>query len=707
MSKIFGKSSTSLSSQYEKLRPLTLEEIEQVARFAIDEAVDFQDSELQPIRELSDQYYQGKTRLPTTKGRSAVIVTKVRDAVKSVVPSLARIFTQTDKVAEFYSDDEEDQQICKDATLFCNNIYAKYEGYKAVIEASTDALKARVGIVEVSLEDKQLTAHATYNKQDIGDVQLPGEVTEESDSQVVMTVKKTVKVWGLTAVAPEEFIISHDATSIDNARLCGTRRHERISDLVEMGFDYETLKDIPSGSTENSEDTNRKDFDREKDEGASPAIDPTSRTILFTKAYIRMDADGDGIAELRRVCMAGDNYKLLTNEPVNFAPYADFRAEIQPHVFYPICLAEDMIQDQDAQTALLRSIIDNAALTNNPRTEVDETIVNLDDVKNGEIGAIVRVRRMGGINELATPFVAGQTLPVLQYLNEVSEARSGITKLSQGTDADALQSTTKIAAQAAVAAADARIEMMARNVAETGLKSLFKCILRTAIFDLKTRQSINLPEGFKTVDPSSWHTFLSVKVNVGLGSGRIDEKKAALQAILPVQQMIIEKLGSSNPLSGWNNVRETLKSILRLSGIQDINAYFPYVNNEALQMLDKQAQEAAMVASKERAQAQAMQQDAMMKLVQVEQQKTEAAYQAKMAALQQKHESDIQKLRTELMKAMSDNRLEMTRIYMEDDRVRDKQDMDFAIDVKKVGLEEQKVAATEAKVAAPRTETVQ
>jgi hypothetical protein len=92
-------------------KPLTIEELENVARIALDNAVDFRDSEIQGDRELADKYYQGETRLEIEKGRSQVIVTKVRDAVKSVVPSLARIFTQTDEIAEFYSDDEEDQQI--------------------------------------------------------------------------------------------------------------------------------------------------------------------------------------------------------------------------------------------------------------------------------------------------------------------------------------------------------------------------------------------------------------------------------------------------------------------------------------------------------------------------------------------------------------------------------------------------------------------
>jgi hypothetical protein len=686
-------------------KALTIEEIESIARVALDDAVDFRDSEIQDERELADKYYQGQTRLETVEGRSKVVVTKVRDAVKQVIPSLARIFTQIDEIAEFYSDDEEDQKLCSDATRYCNNVYHKHDGYKAIIEASIDALKAKAGIIKVTVQNKQVVSHKIYKKSDVQEnVVLLGETTEETDEEIIQTYNRNIKVWELKALAPENFLISPDATHPDEARLCAHQEEKRISDLVEMGLPYDELINIPSStsSSTNTEDAERKDFDYEKEDGANTAVDPSSRVILYTEAYLRVDADGDGIAELRKLQLVGESYKILSSEPVNHHPFAAFKAELQPHVFYPICLAEDLIQDQDAQTALLRSIIDNAAFVNSPRTVVNESKVNLDDVKSGKIGAIIRAREMGQIEELVTPFVAGQTLSVLQHLNEVSEARSGIVKLSQGLDADALQSTTKIAAAAAISAADARIEMMARNIGETGIKSLFNCILRTAIFEAGHKQSIKTPDGFKTVDPSEWHTFISVRINFGLGSGRVDEKQMALSGILPIQQAIIERLGTGNPICNWNNVRETLKTKLRLAGIHDCNKYFPYVAPEQLAELDKKQQEMAMAANKEKQAAQQMQQSAIMEMIRVENKKVETNYQSKIQQMQQTHAAEIERLKSELMQMMNDTRVRLTEIYLRDDRERDKADMTFAIDTKKVGLEEKAIAATEAKVAADR-----
>ena len=690
-------------------KPLTSEEIEKIARNAIEDAVDFLDTELSDIRERTDNYYQGRVTLKAPDGRSKVIVTKVRDGVKSVIPSIARIFTQTDVVAQFYSDDEEDEKMCKDATKYCNAVFWKSGGYRAFIEGSIDSLKARVGVLKIELEKKEVPYHKTFAtvtpEQTSAIAEQQGmQLTEQSPEESVFTALRSKYVWTIGCVPPEQFIIDRNATSIEDAFICGHRRPERISTLVEMGYKFEDLKEIPTYSPPqtNVESQERRKQFNEKDSGTSPDLDPSSREILFSEICIRMDADGDGVAELRRLGLAGDDYKLLSDEPLNYPNYAVIKAEFQPHVFHPICLAEDLVGDQDAQTSLLRSIIDNAHLVNSPRTEVNENVVNLDDVKNGEIGSIIRVRQMGQINELVTPPVAAQTLPVLQYLDEVSQKRSGITPLSQGLDADALQSTTKIAAAAAVNGSDARIEMMARNIGESGVKELFICILRTAISTIKEEVSINTGEGYSRVNPSWWHDQVSVRANVGLGSGRIDEKKAALMQVATFQQQLITQFGVSNPLCSWNNARQTLADMLRLSGIHTTTAYFPYVPPQALQQFDQQQKQAAQEAQKQQKQAEQAQMQAMQDLVKVEAQKADLKHQSEMAKVQQKYSADMQRMQAQITELMARSKVELTKAIWEDDRKRDEADMNFAVEAEKVGLEADKIAVTEKKIEADR-----
>lgn len=694
------------------LRPLTREEVGNVVRILAESAVDFNESELSEKRELADQYYQGKTRLSITKGRSQVIVTKVRDGLKSILASAARVYTSTDVIAQFISDDEEDEKLCKDATIYCNSVFWKNGGYEALIEGTTDALKARIGVVMVDVEDVKVPIHSEYalkngTTPDEAATLVDGTVTEASDASVVAVTTSTRTRWSLDAIPPEEFLVDSDATHIEKSRFCAWSRNMKIYDIIEKGFAYEDLKDADS-SDEDDEESKRRDYDDNEDD--ETPNDPTSREVLFTQAFVRIDADGDGIAELRYICAVGTKYKILSDEPVNFRRFAVFKADLQPHVFHPISMAEDLIQDQDAQTALLRSIIDNAALVNSPRTEVNEQVVNLDDVKNGEIGAIVRVKQIGQINELTTPFVAGQTLPVLQHLEQVSEQRSGVTRISQGLDTDVLQSTSRVAAAAAVQGADSRLEMIIRNIGETGIKSIFMCILRCAIHHVKKTQTVPTMDGFVKVNPSWWHDQVSVRCEIGMGSGRVDEKKQALATILPIQQTIVEKYGAANPICGWANIRETLRSYMRLSGIHNFQDYFPYVEPNVMQELDDMANQASQ--QKQQAdqavmQAQMGQARAMVEMVKVEQQKVAVKHQTDMAAMQQKHQAEISKLMAKVEEVARKQVLDMTKIYLDDDRERDKMDQDFAIRTKEVQLSEQKVAETEEKVDAPRERIIQ
>ena len=708
------------------LTPMDADQVQSAVRYALREAVDFEESEFTTLRTNLDLYYQGHTSLEKVKGRSQVTVTAVRDAVKSVIASVARIFTQTDKIGEFYSDDEEDERLCTDATKYCNAVFWKNGGYKALIMASTDALKAKKGIVKVTLTNVPYVTHksmmpstpAPMGMPDIMNLeQMPGSeqmpqmheqmedmlndnedmegsrVTEQSDTEKITTTIKQRLKWELLPVPPDEFIIDSAATCLEDMRICGHRRNIPLYDAVAMGFKFEDIvglagEDVSQFQTEKD---SRRGYSREDDEATSPD-DPAGRSILWTEAYMRLDADGDGIAELRRITCAGYNYMVLADEPVNWLPYAEFSAELQPHVFYPICLGEDLVQDQDAQTALLRSIIDNTALVNSPRTEVNESKVNLDDVKNGSIGAIVRVREMGQIAELATPFVAGQTLPVLVHLQDVSQSRSGVTKLNQGLDPDQLQSTTKVAAQAAIAGSDARIEMMARNIGETGVTSLFLCILRTAIHSIKGPTQIKLPDGFMTIRPEWWHDQLSVKVNVGLGSGGIDEKKAVLSGLIPLQQAIVTQYGPANPVCSWDNMRNTIASLLRLSGVHNTQDFFPYVPPEQLQQLDEQQKAAAAEQQKIQLQQSQAQTQAMSDMAQAEKQKSELKYQTDMAETKRKYDEQIQSLQVQITEIKAKQSKDLSTALLTDDRERDKMQLQFIIDAITIKMDEKEAA---------------
>lgn len=714
-----------------KLKPLETEMTQKIVQRAIENARDYIETDIAPSRRLADQYYQGLTAVKAEKGRSKVVVTRVRDAVKSVIPSLARVFTQSDTIAEFSSDLEADEKTCREQTLFVNQVFHKFGGYSALIQGSTDALKAKVGIVKVSLEQKPVAVHtfedlvtpdqlkmlqtdetqvitemtppmpapmdeATAAMQQAQGLPQPGidpsqaammagagmpQALPEEDNVVygvVLTKQSFRTKWLLDPVPPESFFVNRGATCIDDARVVGISQNLEAWEAMQMlGLTEEELDGADRDPQLDTEAFDRTGSDPTPDEDG---IDALSREILVCEAWIRLDADGDGIPELRHIITVGTGYKIVLDEPANFVPLAIFRAELQPHQFFPICMAEDLEQDQDAQTALLRSIIDNAAQVNTPRTAAVEAQVNLEDLINPEIGAVVRTKQPGMIEELATPFVGGQTLQVLQYLEGVAEARSGVTKMSQGISADILQSTPKEAASAMVQGSDARIEMMARNLAETGVKELFLCILRTAMYEMKGPQSVRTLTGFEEVRPDLWHDQVAINVNVGLGNGRVGEKAMVLSEIAQVQQQIMGILGLDNPLAGWEQLRKTFIDKAKLAGIRNTQEYLPLVPQPALQQISQKMQ-----------QAQAAQKapDPTAGLVEAEKVKGQVQMQIKSAELQQRGQIEQAQLQTQLA-------TDMLKAKMDDDRARDLADADFAIQAQKVQLD----AAAKAQVAA-------
>jgi hypothetical protein len=681
------------------LKPLAQDSLDRIVKRAIEDARNYVAEDIAPDRALADRYYRGHTSVKSARGRSQIVVTRVRDAVKSVIPSLARVFTQSDTIAEFTSEMEADEKICVQQSLFVNQVYNKFGGYTALIQACTDALKAKVGVVKVTLEQNPVAVHTfedlvnpeqlrmleTDETQQITEM-TPPMPAPEGDGEVygvVLTKQSFRNKWHLDPVPPESFFISRGATRVDDARIIGTAENLEAWEAMEkLGLSLEDLLNADRDPDLDTEAQLRSGVDPEADLDNG---DPMSREVLVCEAWMRLDADGDGVPELRHLITVGTGYRIVLDEPANFVPLAVFKAELQPHTFFPICLAEDLEQDQDAQTALLRSIIDNTAAVNAPRTAVVEAQVNLEDVINPEIGAIVRTKAPGMIEELVTPFVAGQTLPVLQYLESVAEARSGVTKMSQGLSADALQSSPKEAAAAMVQGSDARIEMMARNLAETGVTEMFLCILRTAMYEMRGPQSVRTQAGYEEVRPDLWHDQVTINVNVGLGNGRVGEKAMVLAELAQVQQQIMGMLGLDNKLAGWEQLRKTFVDKAKLAGIRNIQDYLPLVPEQELTQIAQQMQ-----------QGQQPPPDPNAGLVEAEKIKAQAQMQIKSAEIQQRGQIEQAKLETQLAS-------DMIKARMEDDRARDLADAEFAVKAQQAQLDAAVKADVAAKQAAQRS----
>ena len=660
-----------------ELKPKSRREVEGIVQDAIASAVDFVESEISQDRIKAQRYYDGEVDLGYEDGRSKVVATKVRDTVRAVKPSLMRIFLSTAKPVEFVPHGAEDVAMAEQATEFMHHEFTRLNGYRVINDAFQDALVKKQGIVKaywMTYPEAEIYTFTDLNDDELAyltdddEVSILEQTTEMSISMDEMgmeieTPSHSIKISRqqekgelcIESVPPEEFFINRDARNLKDAYLVAHRTEMRAGDLIAMGYDPEVVLDLDSFDN-GSEMTEAEVHERRGyslDTSDEDEQDPAMKNVTVTEAYMRIDADGTGIPVLHKITCGGTSYEMLDFEPCDELPFAKFEIDPEPHTFYGRSLAEIVMDDQDAATSILRSILDNVAMTNNPRLAVIEGAANIDDVLNNEIGAIVRMRQAGAVQDLSVPFTAGQTLGALTYLDGLVETKTGVSRASMGLDPDAMQSTTKAAVQATVQAAAGQVEVMVRNLAD-GMRDLFGIMLRLSNKNVDEEQMMRMNGTFVPVDPRVWDSSMDVSINVGLGTGREEEKAMALSQALQMQTMVYQTYGPMNGLVSMTNIRNTLADQLAVSGIRNADRYFAPITEEI---------EAQMLQQQQAAQAQ-----------QGEGQDPNAAFlQAEQMKAQVKMQSDAAKMQLDAQKAAADNDLK-----------RDQMAQDLLVDAAKV-----------------------
>jgi hypothetical protein len=592
------------------------EQVSGALRAAIDSAADYIDTYIAPDREEATQFYRGEPFGNEEDGRSQIVMSEVRDVVQAMMPSLMRVFMSTKQAVEFLPNRADAVEQAEQATDYINHIfYVENSGTMVLYDALKDALIRKTGFVKYYVEEKAVVTEEEYSGLSQGQYAL---LTEDKDLEIdkesveayiihdpltgvddvffELSAKRTVKkkVFKVVAVPPEEIIIARNARSIKTADFVSHRSSKLVSELVAEGYDIEDV--LAHGSPEPTIELNQ------EAQARNPAIhtrqtadlhysDPSMLRVPYYESWILMDQDGDGIAELRRICSIGPEGFILDNEVVTEIPLALFCPDPEPHTAIGYSIADQTKDLQKIKSNIVRGTLDSLAQSIHPRTAVVEGQANMDDVLNTEIGGVIRMRQIGAVQPLETPFVGGQALPVLAYLDDVRAQRTGISRATQGLDADVLQSTTQDAVRATVSAAESRLEMVARIFAEGGMRQLFCGLLRLVVQHQDKARVVRLRRKWVEVDPRGWDAEMDVTVNVGIGTGDKQERIAVLSATMAKQQEALTTLGPMNPLVDMSMLRNTMAKILELSGEKDVDSYWKEVTPESLQQYQQQMQQ--------------------------------------------------------------------------------------------------------------------
>ena len=262
-----------------------------------------------------------------------------------------------------------------------------------------------------------------------------------------------------------------------------------------------------------------------------------------------------------------------------------------------------------------------------------------DDLLNNEIGRIIRVKSPSAVTEMTVPFTAGQTLPAMQYFDQLVDNKTGVSKMAQGLDPDVLKSTTATAIAASQEGQTGQAEVIARNFAEGGMRQMFRLMLDLMVKHADEEEMMRLNGSFVPVDPRSWETEMDLTVNVGIGTGRENERAAALQQAFSIQQQVYQTYGPQNGIVTLTQLRNTMADMLALGGIRNADRYFmPMTMEIEQQMMAMAQQQQAMM-------AQQQQQDPNAAFLQTEQMKAQTRAQVDMAKAQMDQQYKMHKQR--------------------------------------------------------------
>jgi hypothetical protein len=535
---------------------MTDDELRSAVDSEVGESAAWTGSDLAGDRDRNMAYYLGRPLGNEVAGRSQVVSWDVFEVIESAVPDLLEPFFAGDNICEFEPVEPGDEEYADQVTDVINHlIKKKNDGFLVFNTWVKDGFLSKIGIVRSWWDKTSKVKKACYKglteqqlvkmvndprvtiithdavpdpddeaKRADAMQQMAGLAPEQQQQVAAMlaeppqmlhdidvTVDSGPRGIRIENVEPGAFILSRHAKKMADVTCIGELRTYTRSDLVAMDFDrarVELLSDYQAAPDAFA-------FDADRPEPGDTGDGANQQLTLFF-GFVKLDFDGDGIAEWRRVFMAGND--ILENEEVDDHEYSLWSPILLPHRIIGMALADPVVSIQDTKTSLQRQYLDSLYLANNPTTYAIEGQVNLDDLLSTRIGKVVRVKSQLAAGPMQTSLVANESLQGIELMNTVREERIGISRLNQGLDADSLNKTAT-GAQIANTRDQKRGLMMLRVFAETGCKDLCKRLLRLTCEYQDKPATIRLRNEWVEYDPRGWSSEMDVNINVGLGTG--------------------------------------------------------------------------------------------------------------------------------------------------------------------------------------------
>ena len=563
---------------------MTKIELNSLVNNEIDDAYGAYDGDLSGEIAENIDFYLGEPFGNEEDGKSRVISRDVMDVIEWIMPSLMRVFTSNERAVVFDPVEPGDEDAAKQETDIVNHVfYKENDGFVNIYTWFKDALLAKNGIMKVWWDPSKDTEREEYKGLSDGELEYllsnpdvdPIEHSEDGGLHDI-TLIRTMND-GSARIKPipyEEFLISKDADCIlpSEARFCAHKTFKTRSDLIEMGFSKKKVNNLQKFHAKTWLD-NEVRLSRDyltDDQFSQDSNHSQTELIEVYECYYKVDFDGDGIAELRQITIAGG--EIFINEPADRVPFIAITPVILTHKFYGLSIA-DMVKDiQLIKSTLMRQILDNTYLANNSRTVVQDGLVNLDDLLTSRSGGVIR--SLGRPADAVMPFpynpLPPQTMDVLGMMDNMRKERTGVSQDSMGLEGNVLAHGRTGVINQSFDMARMRTELIARIFAEVGMKPLMRELHAILQKNQNKAKVAQIRGEWVDVKPDEWRCRYNMTVNVGLGTGNKDRQMAMINQILAMQ----EKLLATGRGITEGNVYNALEKLVEFAGLGDVNQYF-------------------------------------------------------------------------------------------------------------------------------------
>ena len=564
----------------------------------IADAEAYQQSIIQPtVRERYNIYYADKEyyahKFPILSKTSSLVSTDVADTIEWALPSLMKVFTGSDEVITVAGvTEEDDQNAGVMQSLLVYQLQRQNKFFPILYNWMKDALITGMGIIKCywertegyTPETAQLNADAlrllTQTGVEITNVEGPdimGDFTVTWNSPYY--IKNSPK---LENILVSEFLYSPDAKNLEDANFIAHRKKVTMSHLRQKEREgiYANVDMVHPDSgpiswiTDQVEDVigdhytplhnNQQDKAREE--------------VTIYECYTKIDFNNDGVLEDMIITVAGD--VILRAEPnyMGRHPFFSISPTKDPHrIWVKRSYAELIGELQDMKVALTRQIVQNIALTNDPKMILAEESINISDYIEGR--KVIRKKPGSPMGDAAMPMpvnqLSPQTFQFLEYLEGQKENRTGITRYNQGLDANSLNKTAT-GISAILGQSSQRLELIARMFAETGISELFRFMVSLNQKFVDQNTVVRLTNKQLRVSPDDLNGNFDLIVNAGIS---ISTKESTIMTLQTMLTALMQTQAAGIPIVTPQNIYNLFKKWIESAGFKN---YSDYVTDPAV-----------------------------------------------------------------------------------------------------------------------------